>query len=412
MSEKVKKEVARILLVLGTNRLSHSFMFAVYSVFLLSRGLNLFQIAMINLVYHVTIPILEAPTGAIADIIGRKRSYLLANALEVVGFLTYALAHTFVGFAAAEFILAVAYTFASGCTDAHLWETVALHAEDEGQSTVESLGLNRNAQLLKEGVVRVSGAVGGAIGPGIAAINLALPWFASALGVVFSSVFAYKLLANDKQTEVPKGSHKLVWPTMKRALAQILSSDELRRQLVLSFLAGMAMMPLFMYWSPYIKGLASGNGWSGLSFAWILIEGSVFAGAFLSKKLAKTKSDQRITLLGTYTTAVAVVILALSKQYHLALGALLVAEAGNSCSAQSMTMGRQAGINGVSLPGEESVRATILSILSMAAEVGVVISLVVGGLLSQNYGISVAWFASAAVLGLSAVTQYSWKERV
>jgi len=412
MSDKIKREVYRILLVLGTNRLSNSFMFAVYSVFLLSRGLNLFQIAMINLVYHITIPLLEAPTGAIADLMGRKRSYLLSNVLQVIGFLMYAFSHSFIGFVAAEFILAVSYTFASGCTDAHLWETVSAHATSEGLEEFETKDVNRSAQFSKEIVIRAAGAIGGSLGPLIASVNMSLPWLASAGGVVISSIFAYKLLRSDSENmNVAHASHTLVLPSIKKAIQQIRSSRSLKRQVVLSFLAGASMMPIFMYWAPYIKNLAKGSGWLSLSFAWLLIEGAILVGAYLSKRFARTTSDERITLWGTIVTASAIALLALSRQYYLALAMLIVVEAGNSSSAQSMTMGRQSAINDIHVKDEDSLRATILSIVSMSAEVGVVISLVIAGLLSQYYSISVAWFASAFVLAISVTIQIVWKRR-
>ena len=412
MSNKIKREVYRILLVLGTNRLSNSFMFAVYSVFLLSRGLNLFQIAMINLVYHITIPLLEAPTGAIADLIGRKRSYLFSNVLQIIGFLTYAFAHSFVGFVLAEFILAVSYTYASGCTDAHLWETVSAHATSEGLEEFETKDVNRSAQFSKEIVIRAAGAIGGSIGPLMASVNMSLPWFASAGGVVISSIIAYKLLRSDSENnKVVHASHTLVLPSIKKAIEQIRSSRNLTRQVVLSFLAGASMMPIFMYWAPYIKNLAKGSGWLSLSIAWLLIEGAVLVGAYLSKWFAKTTSDERITLWGTVVTASAITLLALSKQYYLALAMLIIVEAGNSCSAQSMTIGKQTAINDVHTKDEDSLRATILSIVSMSAEVGVVISLLLGGLLSQNYSISAAWFASAVILVISASIQFVWERK-
>jgi len=78
---------------------------------LLSRGLNLFQINLVNVAFYTTLFVFGIPTGAFADIFGRKTSVVLAGIFNALGTLVYYLATGFLGFAAAEILLAIGSTF-------------------------------------------------------------------------------------------------------------------------------------------------------------------------------------------------------------------------------------------------------------------------------------------------------------
>ncbi|MFH1668012.1 MAG: hypothetical protein ABH884_03260, partial [Candidatus Komeilibacteria bacterium] len=52
---------------------------SVYVVFLLQNSLSLFQVSLANLCFMLGVFIFEIPTGAVADIMGRKFSFVLSN---------------------------------------------------------------------------------------------------------------------------------------------------------------------------------------------------------------------------------------------------------------------------------------------------------------------------------------------
>ncbi len=68
------------------------FLAPMYSLFLLSRGLDLFQINVVLATYLISVFLFEVPTGAIADLAGRKVSFLLSCAVRMVAFTLYAFA--------------------------------------------------------------------------------------------------------------------------------------------------------------------------------------------------------------------------------------------------------------------------------------------------------------------------------
>src|SRR5579862_5509454 len=70
-------------------RLSWSALGPTYALFLLSRGLDILQINLVLAVYLTTTCVFEMPTGAFADVIGRKRSFVLSCWLRAVAFGLY-----------------------------------------------------------------------------------------------------------------------------------------------------------------------------------------------------------------------------------------------------------------------------------------------------------------------------------
>src|SRR3989344_7989541 len=105
---KVEKQTFRCYLMLSfLTKFGISFIAAVYVTFLMSQGLNLFEVNMVNFVFFITMFVCEIPTGAIADVFGRKTSFVCSCFLYAVGMFVYAASQSFWGFVLAEMISAV-----------------------------------------------------------------------------------------------------------------------------------------------------------------------------------------------------------------------------------------------------------------------------------------------------------------
>jgi MFS family permease len=81
-SEKLKANVRRFMVF----RLLYSarFYYPVFTVLFLDYGLTLEQFAILNIVWALTIVFAEVPSGAMADLVGRKRLVVLAATLMVI----------------------------------------------------------------------------------------------------------------------------------------------------------------------------------------------------------------------------------------------------------------------------------------------------------------------------------------
>src|SRR5882762_8942544 len=98
------------------------------TLFLLDGGLTNVEAFAANAFYTVGLAVFELPTGMVADTWGRRTSFLLGAATQLVGNLLYVLmwyVHApFIGWAFASVLLGVGYTFFSGAVDAWFVDSI------------------------------------------------------------------------------------------------------------------------------------------------------------------------------------------------------------------------------------------------------------------------------------------------
>jgi len=71
---------------------------AIYVIFLIKNGLNLLQANLVNTAFMISIFLLEVPTGAFADSIGRKNSVLISTLFLMLGLAFYPIFRNFYAF--------------------------------------------------------------------------------------------------------------------------------------------------------------------------------------------------------------------------------------------------------------------------------------------------------------------------
>jgi len=107
------------------------FYYPVYTVLFLDFGLSLAQFATLNVVWALTIVLLEVPSGAMADVIGRRNLVVLSSVLMVVEMLAFALVPVdgpwvFGIFLINRVISGAAEAFASGADEALAYDSIPL----------------------------------------------------------------------------------------------------------------------------------------------------------------------------------------------------------------------------------------------------------------------------------------------
>ena len=135
------------------------------------RGLSLAQVAIVDGAFWVTAALCEVPTGAVADVVGRKTSIALGVALISAALLVWGLATTLLLLILAYMMMAVGFTFLSGAQDAFLFESLNITGR-RGEYT-------RTAGRV-HALTFAATAVGGMASGLLATVDLALPIFTSA----------------------------------------------------------------------------------------------------------------------------------------------------------------------------------------------------------------------------------------
>src|SRR6056297_360482 len=96
----------------------------IWMLFLASRGLSLFQIGIMESIFHITSFTMEIPTGMVADLYGRKFSRLLGRLVTIISFLVMLFSHTAIFFALSFILQAIGYNLESGAGEALIYDSM------------------------------------------------------------------------------------------------------------------------------------------------------------------------------------------------------------------------------------------------------------------------------------------------
>src|SRR5574341_1143939 len=177
-------------IVYGLYCASWSCLSGVYPLFLLSRGLDLFQINVVFAVYLITAFLFEVPTGAVADVAGRKVSFLLSCATRAVAFGLYWFADGFLDCVVAEFIDAIGTTLATGALDA--WAVDGMRAE--GDQRPADRVFARAYQVASPLMIMT-----GLAGAYLADVDIGFPWPCGAAGFALTGITGLVLMRERRE---------------------------------------------------------------------------------------------------------------------------------------------------------------------------------------------------------------------
>src|SRR5438093_7694840 len=244
-------------LLFGSYSLAQFFLAPVYPLFLLSRGLDFLQINLILAIYLITIFVFEVPTGALADVAGRRFSFVLGCATRTAAFVLYSRARSFADCVPYEFIDAVGTTLVSGALEA--WAVDGVQAEGDGRR-IE--GLFARANVIGRTFLMVGG-----VGSGyLAERDLRYPWLASAAMFTATGVAGAVLMHETRRASRASRAHRSVGQTVIDGLGVVRRSPVLLLLCTLALGAAFAAFPIHMYWQPRLQALAGGQlrvvGWS------------------------------------------------------------------------------------------------------------------------------------------------------
>lgn len=152
--------VQNVYLVLTLfNTLATSFIWGINTLFLLDAGLSNAQAFLANAFFTIGQVLFEVPTGMVADIRGRRTSYLLGTLTLAVSTLLYLgawMVHApFWAWAFSSILLGLGFTFFSGATEAWLVDAMA-YSEYKGE--MESVFAKGQAV---SGIAMLAGSVAG-----------------------------------------------------------------------------------------------------------------------------------------------------------------------------------------------------------------------------------------------------------
>ena len=381
-------------LVFGLYSLWAWFIAPVYPLFLASRGLDPLEVNLVLATYLIVVFVFEVPTGAAADLVGRKASFLLSCVLRAIAFGLYAMAASFLDCAVAEVIDGIGTTLANGALDA--WAIDGMRAEGDDRPADRFFA---RAQILARCVM----IAGGVVCAYLATLSFALPWWVAAAGFASTgAVAAWRMHEPAAQAvTTPTRSHFVA--VMGEGFAAVRGVPVLVLVCGLTGATFFAAIPAHMLWQSRMVEL-SGQGVWIIGWLWIALNLAALLGSALLPRLLERLRRERVLCAAALWRGVSLAGASAAASLVPALSGWLLQEVSFGLSEPVM----QSWMN-------EHVaadrRATVLSIRSMVGMLGGGLGLIAIGFVARDSGTPAAWAVSAALF-LATAPAYLWLGRL
>jgi MFS family permease len=370
-----------------------------------ARGLELGSVGAIFAVHSTVLIVLEVPSGALADSLGRRRVLLVGAALTAASLAAFAVAQSVPAFMASVAALGAGRALISGALEA--WYVDSLRALDPVAPLAH--GLSRGTAA--EGVAMALGALsGGALvsiadpssvadgafaGYGLAAL------VGAGAALVYLGAVATLVHEPPRTTALHDTGHGIarrVRAVFATARAEAAASVTVRVIFATAVAFGFAMSAVELLWQPHLADLVGSGRGHGFAF------GGLAAASMLAVALGAAASPRLRRGLGLragYLSALGLV----------ALCTALLGEPGASSAfvvlylVTYLSYGLVEPMHAELLNeavGSEA-RATLISGESLAAQGGALAANLTVGALAAAHGTGTAWLVAGALLALTGV---------
>lgn len=394
----------------GLFTLAASLIWGVNTLFLMHAGLDIFQVMVVNAAFTVGSLVFEVPTGVIADTLGRKISFALANLTLVISTLMYVGAERYrlgIGwFIGASLLIGLGFTFQTGAVDA--WLVDALHHVGH-EGPLDTVFARGGAMF--GGAMLIGSLAGGFLGQ----IDLAIPYLVRA--GILSICLAYAVLL---MRDVGFKPRPLVWGSFGAETRQILNDGVrfgwrhavVRPLFISSFALGTFYIFGFYSWQRYFLDLLAREAvWvTGVVTALFALSGML--GSMIAPRIRRSRGGEDAGWLLVGLAVARVVLVAAIGLLGLlwppdALGFTPFGIAAGLLLLYGMIDGlsqpvRQAFLNR-QIPSDR--RATILSVDSFFGHAGASGGQLGLGWLSRTISIPTAWIVGSVLLAVAVPAQ-------
>ncbi len=363
-----------------------AFIIATYVMYLRSYHLSYLETNMVNFCFFATIFLFEIPTGAIADVFGRKISIIISYLLMGISMLLYALATTFPGFALAEMLGAIASTFNNGAFEA--WMVDRLRQQKYPGKLPNILAGGERWRL-------ISSVVGAVLGAKLSDLDMRIPWVVAGV-IQLVAVVAGLILIKEQKTERKqldlRNCFCRIRKTVTSSLSFARSSRNIRFLLLTGALFSFSVTAPNMQWQPFFSQFLKGSSSTPLGFISAAISLALIAGSFFTGRVIQTFRTKKSALAAIQIgTGLGVVLTASICSLPMALTVFLLHEV-----VRGLFGPIKQSLLHEEIPAEKN-RATLVSCQSMGQQVGGMLGLLSSGLLVEKVSMSFAWAVSGIV---------------
>ena len=363
------------------------FILAINILYYQSFGITYTQLGLFELISSITIILFEIPTGAMADIIGRKLSVFIGVVITAMAMFVIGLSSTAVFFAAGYFIWAVGMTFVSGAFNALIYDTMKL--------------LGRKSEYLKvqaryNFLTALSLIAGLSVAPFLFQINKRLPNIILGFAWLISSLFILSMAEKkEKHTSYDIRKHII---QMKSGINYSIKHVRVRWLFLFSILIG-APLAIFndMMTQPYY--LSVGYSVTQLGLITAAVYGSASFIASQAYKIEKRLGENASLVLIVFIQAISFFLMGLFKVPAILVIVMLL--------YMSRDFGTMIMDNYVNLHIPSKIRATVLSAGSMGKDIVMAGAYLLAGYLTDKMSLAPMLILFGIFVAVSAVFLFS-----
>lgn len=371
MNQAARKVQRTYLTLQLFNTLAASLIWGINTLFLLDAGLNNLEAFTANAFFTAGFVLFEIPTGVVADLRGRRTSYLLGLLTLAIStglyLLMWYMRAPFWAWAIASLLLGLGFTFLSGAFEA--WLADALDHADFKESLESVLA---KGEIVEGSAMLVGSVAGGVIAQ---ATNLGVPYVIRAVLLVLNLIFAFALMHDMGFTPAKrKRATEEIKSILQASIKHGLDNRPVRWIMFTAPFTGGVSIYAFYAMQPYLLELyGNSTAYSVAGLAAAIVAGAQIAGGLLVPYIARVFSRRTTVLfLGHVISVIVLAVIGFVPNFWVAV--ILLVLWGLMFSAVSPI--RQGFLNAL-IPSQQ--RATVLSFDSMFGSTGgVVIQPVLG----------------------------------
>ena len=377
------------LLLTLLSTLAASFIWGVNTLFLLDAGLTNTQAFAANAFFTAGQVLFEVPTGVVADVRGRRISYLLGASTLLISTLLYLYMWqteaAFWGWAIASVLIGLGFTFFSGAVEAWLVDALNFNDFDGDLESIFARG-----QSVAGGAMLAGSVAGGFIAQ---ATNLGVPYILRALILGVTLIAAFLLMRDLGFTPTKgKGPIDEVKTVLRASIDAGWRNPPIRWVMLaapfstgVGFFAFYAMQPylLELYGDPNAYGIA------GLAAA-VMAGAQIAAGLIVPYVRRLFAKRTHVLILSGVAGVAMLALIGWTSTFWIAIVLLVVW----ALAFAAATPIRQAYLNGL-IPSDQ--RATVLSFDALMGSAGGVVTQPALGRVADVGGYSASYAVAAAI---------------
>lgn len=354
---------------------------AIWVLYLGYKGMNLVQIGLLEGIFHVTGLLSEIPTGALADLFGRRRILIIGRMMSLISAIIMLFSNSFLGFAMGFILSAWGYNLNSGSEEALIYDTLKeLKKEDE------YLKINGKINL----IIEISQGLAVFIGGILSQIDFSISYITAIIIGIISLTFSFNFkevdIRDDFEERITIINH------FKKSMKILKDNKKLLNIIMFFPIVYTFSAIVYFYGQQFLNNL----GYSRLNISIIFLLNGILSaiGAILSDKIYKKYNASGWLSISMIISFLLILMGNISKELSiftfLAIGFLtVILQPISSKLINSMVESKQ--------------RATIISVESMFYSLMMIILFPVCGLIGDLLSLELS-FEIIGIIGVVITT--------